>query len=105
MTTLSNRRCLHVRVFLARRVMVLEPVRRNVDFVFQRQPFALRNPNLPVRLYVRLRSLRVRAVHRASSDAVQFDASAARRNIQGVRPGVAVFKLPAKSGEGAAAAV
>jgi hydrogenase nickel incorporation protein HypB len=34
--------------------------------------------------------------------AVEFDEAAARRNIQAVRPGMAVFKLSAKTGEGIA---
>jgi hypothetical protein len=32
--------------------------------------------------------------------AVEFDEAAARRNIQAVRPGMEMFKLSAKSGEG-----
>src|SRR5271155_2551746 len=34
------------------------------------------------------------------ADAVEFDEAAARRNIQSVRPGMGVFKLSAKTGEG-----
>jgi hydrogenase nickel incorporation protein HypB len=34
--------------------------------------------------------------------AVEFDKAAARRNIQAVRPGMQVFKLSAKTGEGMA---
>jgi len=34
------------------------------------------------------------------ADAVQFDEVEARRNIQAVRPGMEVFKLSAKTGEG-----
>jgi hydrogenase nickel incorporation protein HypB len=36
------------------------------------------------------------------ADAVEFDEAAARRNIQSVRPGMAVFKISAKTGEGIA---
>jgi hydrogenase nickel incorporation protein HypB len=32
--------------------------------------------------------------------AVEFDAAAARRNIQAVRPGIAIFEVSAKTGEG-----
>jgi len=35
-------------------------------------------------------------------DAMEFDEGVARRNIREVRPGVEVFKLPAKSWEGIA---
>jgi hydrogenase nickel incorporation protein HypB len=34
--------------------------------------------------------------------AVEFDEAAARRNVQAVRPGMEVFKLSAKTGEGIA---
>jgi hydrogenase nickel incorporation protein HypB len=34
--------------------------------------------------------------------AVEFDESAARRNIEAVRPGMEIFKLSAKTGEGMA---
>lgn len=34
--------------------------------------------------------------------AVEFDETAAKRNIQAVRPGMEIFKLSAKSGEGMA---
>jgi hydrogenase nickel incorporation protein HypB len=34
------------------------------------------------------------------ADAVEFDEAAARRNIQSVRPGMKVFKLSSKTGEG-----
>jgi hydrogenase nickel incorporation protein HypB len=36
------------------------------------------------------------------ADAVEFDEAAARRNIQSVRPGMKVFKLSSKTGEGMA---
>jgi hydrogenase nickel incorporation protein HypB len=36
------------------------------------------------------------------ADAVEFDEAAARRNIQSVRPGMEVFKISAKTGEGIA---
>jgi hydrogenase nickel incorporation protein HypB len=36
------------------------------------------------------------------ADAVEFDEAAAKRNIQAVRPGMEVFKLSAKTGEGMA---
>lgn len=36
------------------------------------------------------------------ASAVEFDEAAARRNIQAVRPGMEVFQLSAKTGEGMA---
>jgi hydrogenase nickel incorporation protein HypB len=36
------------------------------------------------------------------ADVVEFDEAAAQRNIQAVRPGMEVFKLSAKTGEGMA---
>jgi hydrogenase nickel incorporation protein HypB len=34
------------------------------------------------------------------ADAVEFDAAVAHRNIQAVRPGMQVFEVSAKTGEG-----
>jgi hydrogenase nickel incorporation protein HypB len=39
---------------------------------------------------------------RDSAVAIEFDAAAAKRNIQSVRPGMEVFKVSAKTGAGMA---